>query len=379
GYIVLFGGPTLAQSPCPDQAYPEGESLDFVRVVRQQAPDPDCVLEDGTFVQRDTQLYVHAAAQAHGRCEDWFPQGQQCVIAGTQQRNLYKINLFKTAGPGFSWSTYVWYKQNNCTSSCIGCSHTIDSYSCSTGPRLYVPRASGLHEISANAGIQPTPCQIQPTITPTKMTWFSARHALHKGEDDDPDQPAEDPEGNPIDVGSLEGGGEWENNGPGYQHYHGADPVGDTWASNDWAHEFIQEVGLLWEAAYPSGPNIEFGDISLEGGGAWVGPNGHPGGSHQNGRSIDFRYPIYTPLGGTPTQGGFDFPDAGYTPAVKAYLIELFNVMADTGMVKKIILSDESGITDTDVPGVEIVERPDHKDHFHVVLDDPDGSDENNC
>lgn len=147
--------------------------------------------------------------------------------------------------------------------------------------------------------------------------------------------------------GSLSGDSSLPDEGPGYYHYYGKDPVPDTddWACSDWLIAKIQLIGRRWNRS----PRIGIGDLSLPGGGYF---KGH--GSHQNGLDVDVRYfgSHEGPLDLT-TESGRRLYDRQATQ-------ELIDIFCATDPI--VIYVDQKARLD----GSCVQSRSRHHNHFHV-------------
>jgi hypothetical protein len=217
------------------------------------------------------------------------------------------------------------------------------------------PFLVGAYLIWDDTNVNATICNWSPTVYSAPNINVNVRTCFHKG--------------TPCS-GSLDGCGQLgETAGTGYYHYHGADPASyqDTWAGNEQLIDVIKDVGAAWNVNHSS-QRMGVGDLSDAGGGSM---SGHA--CHQNGLEADIRYVRDT------GEGPLDLTEPNLPTYSKAKAIELMQLFVNSGLVDLIYVHPNSGITSNDVPGVVVDNSSTHRDHFHVRLRDPDGSDSNNC
>jgi len=158
------------------------------------------------------------------------------------------------------------------------------------------------------------------------------------------------------------------NSGTGYYHYLGTDPI-DT---DDWGvlHliNMIEGAGREWYSNGYTPPKIGVGDMSKgnaetqEFGGDWRPDHK----CHQNGLEVDIRY-----VRNDEKEIGLDIGSADSIYYDVDATIALMNFLIQNGSVTEIILSPYAGIQ-----GEVVVEDTTgkHDDHFHVEIEDPDGT-----
>ncbi len=234
--------------------------------------------------------------------------------------------------------------------------HVLDSHNLNTtGPIPWMPSRAGDYAISWIATINTTVCGMTPSQTDILLATIHVRSALHKG--------------SPCN-GTLAGGSELPASGLGYYHHLGTDPPGtDDWGGAEAMLTLIANVGASWNALHQA-PNVGVGDISRNGGGSFP-----PHNCHQNGRDADIRYL---------RADAQDLPlDLTTDPSAysRELTLELLNMIAATGVVSEIIVDPAASISPSDVGGTTIVidNSGEHRNHFHVEIDDPDGDDANQC
>lgn len=148
----------------------------------------------------------------------------------------------------------------------------------------------------------------------------------------------------------------------GYYHFLGTDPVN----SDDWGTlaliQVLEAAGREWNKYFQF--DFGFGDMSLQTGG-----NFPPHISHQNGLDVDMRY-IRT--------------DGSQQPLNIATQPSLYDVDATVDLMNILIYAGEGTVTDIFVDtnyaqimnaSGNILKHADgHTDHFHVRIQDPDGT-----
>lgn len=163
--------------------------------------------------------------------------------------------------------------------------------------------------------------------------------------------------------GSLRGGVRLPAEGPGYYTYNPATqsaPGGEdrTWGTAALVRELIA-LGAWWEAAHPGAPRLGVGDLSRPSGGPFSGPVvGHA--SHQNGLDVDIRL--------VRRDGAEGRVDAG------SYDRELTQAVVDRLVARGASLVLVGPSLDLRGPAGVVVRWPNHDDHLHVRLPDPDGT-----
>jgi hypothetical protein len=186
--------------------------------------------------------------------------------------------------------------------------------------------------------------------------------------------------GNP-DGGALKNAIVLPEEGIGYRHMYGDDPLyRDDWGTLRLVR-IIEAVGREWNQRHPAGPRISIGDMSLRKGGHFSYDKGDDGirdtdddsyhQYHQNGQDADLRY-----IRSDGTEGPFKFgrdPIDDYSLPLTDELTKLFCKFGVTE-----ILVDR----DPDVPGPNYVSRSGlvsspgclistsngHADHFHIKI-----------
>jgi hypothetical protein len=158
--------------------------------------------------------------------------------------------------------------------------------------------------------------------------------------------------------GSLEGGINLPDEGEGYYHYYGSDPI-DT---DDWGTlaliNIIEGGGRSWWEWHVT-PRAGFGDMSLQNGGNWP-----PHTSHQNGLDVDVRYVRN------------DGEEASINIATQQELYDshatadLMNCLIQNGNIVVIYIDEEHANLENGV----LQHWPGHETHFHVRIEDPDGT-----
>ena len=159
--------------------------------------------------------------------------------------------------------------------------------------------------------------------------------------------------------GWLENGLNLVNSGTGYYHYLGTDGI-DT---DDWGvlHliNMIEGAGRDWYDNFMTPARIGVGDMSLRNGGKW---DDHS--SHENGLDVDVRY-----VRNDNQDSSLNIADdqSHYDTAATSYLMNLFVFSASV----QIILYDS---VNAHLVGGPLLHWPGHSDHFHIRIDDPDGT-----
>jgi hypothetical protein len=131
--------------------------------------------------------------------------------------------------------------------------------------------------------------------------------------------------GGAPDNGYLRNGIKLPEEGIGYRHFYGTDPLNfDNWGTLRLV-KTIEAVAKDWNLKHPEGPRISIGDMSKRQGGDW-----HPDhDSHQNGRDVDIRYILSNHAEG-PTDFCRGYPNcdeanpANYDHDLTSQLINLF-------------------------------------------------------
>lgn len=155
--------------------------------------------------------------------------------------------------------------------------------------------------------------------------------------------------------GSLPEGVNLPDNGEGYKHSPGGDPVD----SDDWSVlAMVQCVEAVGQRLRPQGRELGVTNLSKRGGGRFV-----PHKSHQNGVDADMRYPRLDKKN-LPLDLKRD-PDRYNRDATLA-LFKLFGEICKVD----VIFADLTrvGFDDGDVPGVRIAHVAGHSNHFHLRL-----------
>ncbi len=369
GFVVLaaygcFMGLTMPSSTwaggmCPDSPSGGGQTMSASATTQT-----NCSVTSGMYVRPFTTLRLDAIATANGQCQIVLPQctgaGCVCVPSSTvEERTINHISSWVNITSQNLNGTYTVgsvYGKNPVTGMGMFL-HVLDTTQPnSTGPLTYGIPSPGQYALHFQANINTTACNIQPNVTPQVDIMVYARTTLHRGERSN---------------GSLVGGMSLPDPGPGYYQ----DPVGDVKNQDDWggaeaAILLIQTVGGQWFQNHPT-PRIGILDISKAPSGGPFPPHEE----HQNGLDIDVRY-IRT----DGAEQALNLADPNQKPLFdKAKTIELLRLFANNGSLYRILVSPLAGITSADVPGANIVELSGHDNHFHVSLNDPDGSDGNNC
>lgn len=227
----------------------------------------------------------------------------------------------------------------------------------------------------------PDPTQVTETPDDTCPSWDTDCDGISNGVETndansylnlDPDTPNDNPSiahGDPCD-GWIENALNLVNQGAGYYHYLGIDPI-DT---DDWGvlHliNMIEGAGRDWFTSGYSPPRIGVGDLSKgdaetqQFGGDWR-PDHE---CHQNGTEADFRYVRNDEQEASLNIAG---PDSiYYDPEATAALM---NYLFQNSISIKIIVSPYCYITFT---GIEAVydTTGEHDNHFHLRIEDPDGT-----
>ena len=104
---------------------------------------------------------------------------------------------------------------------------------------------------------------------------------------------------------------------------------------------------------------------------------------HQNGLDIDVRYVGKEITPGNNYEGPIDLMNTSDLTNLydRSRTIELLNLFAANESLDRIIVDPNAGISSADVPNtmINIDASGGHRHHFHVSLNDPDGSNTNNC
>lgn len=170
-----------------------------------------------------------------------------------------------------------------------------------------------------------------------------------------------------LECGWIDSAMNLVNQGLGYYHYLGTDPMDtDDWGTLELIN-MIEMAGRDWRSDNYSPPRIGVGDLSrgnlatLTFGGNW------DHNCHQNGLEADFRY---VRNDGQDLPLNLAGPDSIHYDGVAT--VTLMNDYLDEyGDITLIILDTlYSGIT-----GPDVHHDTSHRDHFHVRIEDPDGPD----
>lgn len=160
--------------------------------------------------------------------------------------------------------------------------------------------------------------------------------------------------------GTLSNGLNLVNQGPGYYHYINDDSLD----SDDWGvlHtiNMIEGAGRDWLGDDMTPPRVGVGDLSLRYGGPWPDHS-----SHQNGLDVDIRYVRNDDLDTTLNIAEID--SVYYD--LRATII-LMNCLVDNGNIQ-VIFHDS---VHSHVVGGPLMHWPGHSTHFHVRIEDPDGT-----
>ena len=162
--------------------------------------------------------------------------------------------------------------------------------------------------------------------------------------------------------GSLENGLNMVNTGTGYYHYNPEKIDYDDWGVLHLIN-MIEGAGRDWYNNSYIPPRIGIGDLSLRYGGYWPDHS-----CHQNGLEVDIRYVRNDGLDiglNLSTQDSLYF-DKSATIALMNYLFNNSNsvkIYVGTYLRGKIIFS-----------GIDTVYDSNHNDHFHLRIQDPDGT-----
>lgn len=155
------------------------------------------------------------------------------------------------------------------------------------------------------------------------------------------------------------------NEGTGYYHYRGPDAVDtDDWGVLDLIN-MIEGAGRDWDSDYRVPPRIGVGDLSWgdqytqQFGGPWD----HS--CHQNGLEVDIRYVRNDGLDTSLNIAESD--SVYYNPAATSFLMNRLIDHADI----EVILYDS---VHAGILGWPLLHWPGHSDHFHVRIEDPDGT-----
>lgn len=362
-FILSLGAipiPVWAAGMCPDIPIGGGESIQAF-IARN---DNTCSLQSGMYTKKGTRFRLDSVAEAQGQClveiPDCDPQGCTCVFDHNNERTIHHINVWEDiAAPplnGRYTKGYIYGKDPYTGQTEYY--HVLDSRQPnSTGSLTEYFFSAGLYIVQFQAVINNSPCVGWPAVTSIVSFDVNARSALHKGA---------------VNNGSLNGGRSIDDSGVGFVHYLGTDaPNTDDWGGQEGMEDVIRGVALRWFAAHTSGPRLQFGDISRQGGGYF-----YPHSSHQNGLDVDLRY-----VRNDGTEGPLNL-SSQYSSYSRTLTIELLRFFADTlGRAQKVFVDPNSGITSADVPGLEVVvdTSGEHVDHMHLRIYDPDGPDTNNC
>lgn len=159
--------------------------------------------------------------------------------------------------------------------------------------------------------------------------------------------------------GSLSGGINLPDNGSRYYHFRGNDPV-DT---DDWAT--LAAINTTEKASWKwTNVVIRFGvgDMSTQYGGTFP-----PHASHQNGLDIDFRY-----LRNDAQEIPLDISTADsiyYDPQITANLMNLLIETSGNTVTHIFVDTNYAHLT-----GSLLVHDTGHRNHFHIRIQDPDGT-----
>jgi hypothetical protein len=136
-------------------------------------------------------------------------------------------------------------------------------------------------------------------------------------------------------------------------------------------NDLLTDLGNDWAGSHPTSPICGVGDRSKANDGSYQPDHDHD----QNGRDVDIRY-IRIDAATQPLNVG-----TNYSAFDKATTIALLNPFFGDLRVAVIIVSSNTGIIVTDVPGGKLVidTSDEHDDHIHVNITDEDGPDANSC
>jgi len=178
--------------------------------------------------------------------------------------------------------------------------------------------------------------------------------------------------GTPTD-GWLEGGINLPDEGRGYYHHYGIDPVDrDDWGTLTLIN-MVEGGGRNWMEWYFN-PRIGILDMSLQNGGPFTNyydPDELDHVSHQNGLDVDLRY-----VRNDNHEIGLDISGSDTIYYDHDRTVTMLNGLIEAeGVIILIILHPNSGIPERTEPLPAIEHRQDHYDHIHVRIEDPDGTD----
>jgi murein endopeptidase len=172
--------------------------------------------------------------------------------------------------------------------------------------------------------------------------------------------------GTPTD-GWLEGGINLPDQGRGYYHHYGIDPVDrDDWGTLTLIN-MVEGGGRNWMDLYFN-PRIGILDMSLQNGGPFTNyynPDSLDHVSHQNGLDVDVRY-----VRNDGQEIGLDIASADsiyYDPQATA---DLMNSLIQNGNVTVIFIDTAHAHLEGDI----LQDLEGHSNHFHVRIEDPDGT-----
>jgi hypothetical protein len=164
--IFITSQPTNAQSSCPNEPEPGGESISGSVSINGSSQPP---MIDGAFLSAGTQVRLDAVANAGGQCKvkGWVcPQGTNCTceVLDVQQRTINHTIVDVDITSSGVWNgtyrvgTVQFLNQYD---------HTQDSHSANTtGPLYFTLSLPGTYTFRFYATINITGCYIYPDVTP---------------------------------------------------------------------------------------------------------------------------------------------------------------------------------------------------------------------